>query len=188
MSVCVFCIVYEMAEIISDDDGSCVPSPPGSACEDLPDSAESATEDVTFLPQEHCCNFGCFAQLVADSGLSPRVSEIKVALAQERDRERRNQFMYELVGQWYCHGGGSSEKSRKQRRFNVFGVAVCRATVAKLLNTHVKQITEFCNWADLGHTKPGKDLRCSDASGHRIARTGEDPAVTSAHALWAWAS
>ena len=163
-------------------------------CVEVPSDPESAYGDagddtVQVLPASGCCQYDCCSQMQGQRSLASRLGEIKLALCQETDMVRRAEYQFELIRQWSGFGNSAQldfdAKPGRHRRFQVFGVMVCRQAVATFLHMSPKKVTVFWQWAEQGHTKPPLDLR---RTGIKASNKTEDPSVTAAFQMWSWVS
>ena len=160
------------------------------SCMEVPSDPESEHDTVAVvLPASGCCQFDCCCQVNGQRNVQMRLNEIKTALSQETDMVRRAEYQYELLRQWAGMANSAllepdfQMKPGKHRRFQVFGIMVCREAVAKFLQMSPKKVTTLCQWALEGHTKPPLDLR---RSGVKAVNKTQDAAVTSAFQMWSW--
>ena len=157
----------------------------------VPSDAESEWEadQVEVLPDKGCCQFDCCTQIQKDRAIAPRLAEIKIALQQENDAERRLEYQYQLLCQWAgCQNTAQCRPEfamtpGKHRRYQVLGCMVCRVAVAEFLLMGCKKVTSLVQWAEQGHLTAPFDLRRSEIKSNRKV---QDPAVTSAYQMWRW--
>ena len=161
-----------MNELPSGDEDSLPPS--------LPESVSSDDDGMQCLPgHNRCCEHECLDLIDSIHNVKRRVDEIKQAVREERDREKRRDLQCLILKNL-----ATSQASGAHRRHRVEDVSLCREAVCHIIQLSRKNFTEWSKWIEQGHNVAPKDLRLGSSAGPNPR--AQSQAVINADVMWAW--
>ena len=119
------------------------------------DPEEVQTMDVSLPGQHRCCQFGCLDYLDEHIVHKCRMDELRMALASESNRSRKNEFQFSVLKELLTE----PFDDKQQRKFKFMDINLCRNAAASLLDTSGPRLTRWVKWIVEGHSAPPQDRR-----------------------------